>query len=79
MRVHTAKETQMNRLLAVAVIAIGLIPLAASADNGNHFGWGQGVGNPHGGTPLPLIGAGLPGLAALVAGYFLFRRKQRKD
>lgn len=69
----------MNKLLAVVVIGTGLIPLAAAADNGNHFGWSQGVGNPHGGTPLPLIGAGLPGLAAAGAAYFLFRRKPRKD
>lgn len=69
----------MNKLLTVAVIAIGLISLPASANNGNHYGWIQG-GHPHGGTPLPLIGAGLPGLGALIAGaYFLYRRKQRKD
>jgi LPXTG-motif cell wall-anchored protein len=69
----------MNKLLAVAVIAIGFFPLMAAADNGNHFGFTQGVGNPHGGTPLPLIGAGIPGLAAAGAAYFFFRRKQRKD
>jgi LPXTG-motif cell wall-anchored protein len=69
----------MNKLLATMIVAIALIPLTAAADNGNHFGWSQGVGNPHGGTPLPLIGAGIPGLAAAGAAYFLFRRKQRKD
>jgi hypothetical protein len=36
----------MNKLLAVAVIAIGFFPLTAAADNGNHFGFTQGGRQP---------------------------------
>lgn len=69
----------MRKLLAVGIIATGviLLPLTAVADNDNHSGSSEGGGHPHGSTPLPPVGAGLPGLAAAGVAYFLYRRKRR--
>lgn len=73
----------MNHLKAVGFI--GLLVLLATGpavanegNNGNHYGWykGGGSGATHS-APGPVIGMGLPGLAAYGL-YVWYRRRQRR-
>jgi hypothetical protein len=66
------------RLLAILTTAVALMAAvpANAANNGNHYGWTNGVGNPHG-APGPLLAGGLPVIAALGGVYWLVRRKRR--
>ena len=66
----TQKDVLMKVVIATALALMLAAP--AFADNGNHFGWTNGGGNPHG-APGPLIGAGLPVLL-VAGGYWVIRR-----
>jgi hypothetical protein len=63
---------------AVVVAIVSLSPLVALAQNttNSHPGWTNGTGNPHGSAPLPIVGAGLPGLVVAGFVYLVSRRKQ---
>lgn len=72
----------MRKVAPVMVVLLlsfsPMLALGAPGGNGNGNGnaFGFGFGNGRGGAPLPLIGAGLPGLAVAGAAYFIFRRKR---
>ncbi len=56
----------INLKAAMLVAFLGLIAAPAFADDG-----------PHHGVPLPIVGAGVPALMAVAAGYLFLRGKQR--
>jgi hypothetical protein len=72
----------MHKMLPPLVVAVlSVSPLIALANPGGvpngGVGQGGGVNGPsHGGAPLPIVGAGIPGLAVLGAGYLIFRRRR---
>jgi hypothetical protein len=70
----------MKRLtLTSAFLAALCLPALANPDNGNRNGWNN-PNNPHySGVPGPLVGAGLPVLAAGFGAYWLVRRYRRKS
>jgi hypothetical protein len=70
----------MRKSILALIVAVALWPLPTMADNSNpHPGWSIGEGNPHGGAPATIIGAGLPAFVVAGIGYILYRRKQKKD
>jgi hypothetical protein len=69
------KAAALTGLLALLMAA----PASAKeGNNGNHYGWfkGGGSGVSHS-APGPMIGIGLPGLAAYGL-YVWYRRRQRR-
>jgi len=62
----------------VLVLAMTAPVLAKEGNNGNHYGWykhgGSGVTRS---APGPMIGMGLPGLAAYSL-YVWYRRRQKR-
>ena len=67
----------MRRLSSALVVAVlTLSPmLALAAAGGNGHGHANGLAK-HGGAPLPILGAGLPGFAAAGVIYLIARRKR---
>ena len=62
--------------LALVVAVLTLSPLVAVATpGGNGHGHAYGLAK-HGDAPLPVLGAGLPGLAAAGVIYLVGRRKR---
>ena len=62
---------------ALMVTVLTLSPLlAVAAPGGNGNGHANGLAK-HGGAPLPILGAGLPGFAAAGVIYLIARRKRR--
>ena len=66
----------MKLILLLSIMLGGLLPAVVQADNGNHFGWINGNGNPHG-APGPLMGAGVTGLLIAGGTYWAIRRRLR--
>ena len=68
-----------------SVAAVGLLAffmaapaLATEGNNGNHYGWYKGGGSSASrSAPGPVMGIGLPGLAAYGL-YVWYRRRQRR-
>ena len=71
----------MRILMSVAATA-GLLAIIAApglaneGNNGNHYGWYKGGGSSRS-APGPVMGIGLPGLAAYGL-YVWYRRRQRR-
>jgi hypothetical protein len=59
----------MRAVMVLFAIIMLSLPFAAFAEHGHG-------GNGHGGAPLPVIGVGLPGVAAAGAAFLLYRKKR---
>jgi hypothetical protein len=75
-------QSRMRKpLIAMAILAATTMLAQAAPGNGNGgVGNGNGNGNAHHGAPGPVLGAGLPALAAGGIGYgiyWLVRRRRR--
>jgi len=63
----------VGKMVAIAFIALNVLSVAAMAAPGPASG-----GPNRGGAPLPVVGVGLPGLAA-AAGVYFMRRGRKED
>lgn len=76
----------MKKILLVIIITISSLtsftqppPPNPNGDNGNHYGWDNGKGNPHGGAP---IGEGvifLISFSFIYGAFKLFKLKEQKN